>query len=93
MLPEVAAVYAIYFDQVLVYIGSSVNVKSRIRRHNFRFGYGQNIHTPWGELPATIEVGIKIKPSRRLGDWAMSEIRLIARLRPEFNQLHKGRLQ
>lgn len=36
-------------------------------------------------------VVLKIKRSRRRGDWAMQEIRLIHRLRPEFNSQHKGR--
>jgi hypothetical protein len=34
---------------------------------------------------------VKVKQSRRYGDWAMDEIRLICRLGPKFNRQHLQR--
>lgn len=90
-IPSEAGVYVIYIGGRLVYVGQSVNVRSRIAGHRFRYGYGRNIHTPWMEVADTTPVTVKVKRSRRLGDWAMWEIRLIARLRPECNTHHLGR--
>ena len=50
-LPAVACVYAVYFDDSLVYLGSSVDVRNRFSEHKFRHGYGKNIITPWGDIP------------------------------------------
>lgn len=88
-LPAAAGVYAVYFDDDLVYVGSSVDVRNRFCEHRFRHGYAKNIITPWQEVPYYTRVSLKFKRSRRLGDWAMWEIRLIFRLRPIFNTHHK----
>lgn len=90
-LPVVAGTYVIYFDGDLVYVGSSRNVRNRFSEHKFRPGFARNIITPWQDVPDTTKITIKVKPSRRLGDWAMDEIRLIHRLRPLFNTHHMGR--
>lgn len=90
-LPVVACTYAVYFDDGLVYVGSSVDVRNRFSEHKIRHGYGKNIITPWGDVPNWTRITLKIKRSRRRGDWAMWEIRLIHRLRPLFNRQHKGR--
>ena len=90
-LPRCAGVYAVYFDDELVYIGQSCDISNRFSEHKFRYGYGKNIITPWGDVPETIRIKVKVKASKRLGDWAMHEIRLIHRLRPQFNRQHKGR--
>ena len=90
-LPPVACVYAVYFDSDLVYIGSSVDVRNRFSEHKFRHGYGKNIITPWTDVPNYTRITLKIKRSKRRGDWAMDEIRLIYRLRPTFNRHHTGR--
>lgn len=89
-LPRCAGVYAVYFDNELVYIGQSWNVAARFSEHSIRYGYGRNIITPWIDLPDHTEVKVKVKRTRRLGDWAMDEIRLINRLRPQFNRQHKS---
>ena len=88
-LPRCAGAYAIYFDGRLVYIGQSCDIANRFSEHCFRYGYGRHIVTPWGEVPESTTITVKVKRSRRLGDWAMWEIRLIARLRPVFNSHHK----
>lgn len=85
-IPRVPGVYAIYFDAELVYIGQSNDLGARLIRHQIKFGYARNIQTPWGSVPDSVKVIAKIKRSRRLGDWAMWEIRLIRRLQPRFNR-------
>jgi hypothetical protein len=90
-IPALPGVYVIYFNDRPVYAGQSANVRTRIGSHKFRFGYGRNIHTPWADIPDTVSVTTKVKITRRLGDWAMWEIRLIARLHPEFNTHHLKR--
>jgi excinuclease UvrABC nuclease subunit len=89
--PAVPGCYVIYFDGVPVYVGQSNNLRSRLSRHNFRHSYACSVHTPWGELPNKVVITAKYKASRRRGDWAMWELRLIHRLKPDFNQTHKGR--
>lgn len=85
-LPREPGVYCIYFDDEIVYVGQSNNLYARLKRHNFRRGYGGNIHTPWSDsVPASTKITGKYKVSERLGDWAMWEIRLIHRLGPKFN--------
>lgn len=89
-IPVLPGVYAIYLGDELVYIGQSNNLRVRFARHNIRHGYAKNIITPWGDVPASVGVTVKIKPSVRLGDWAMWEIRLIHRLQPRFNKTFSG---
>lgn len=84
-LPAIAAVYAIYFDADLVYVGQTSNLRGRFQTHRFRHGYARNIITPWGDLPDKTRVAAKARPMRRYGDWAMIELRLIRRLRPRLN--------
>lgn len=88
--PPKPGVYVIYFDDEVVYIGQSNNLLARIARHRFRHGYARNIRTPWADVPDTVRVYCKYRISRRLGDWAMWEIRLIHRLKPRFNKTFNG---
>lgn len=90
-LPQSPGVYVIYIGGEIVYIGQSVNIRNRICGYNLRYGYSPCIHTPWGDYPAHTPIVAKIKLSKRLGDWAMWEIRLIARLKPMFNRHFKNR--
>lgn len=87
-IPATPGCYVILFNGEAVYVGESNNLRSRFSRHNFRHGYARNIYTPWGELPDSVVLTAKFKPSRRLGDWRMWEVRLINRLRPDFNKTH-----
>lgn len=90
-LPRIAGVYAVYVGGELVYVGQSGNIANRFSEHNFRYGYGKNIITPWGNYPQDTPMVLKIKRSVRRGDYAMWEIRLIHRLQPCFNKMHRGR--
>ena len=90
-MPYTPGVYAVYFDNDLVYIGSTNNLKNRFSGHAFRYGYAKNIVTPWQELDDKVTITVKYKQTKKLGEWAMREVRLIHRLRPLFNTHHKGR--
>mgnify|MGYP000202116532 CR=1 FL=1 len=90
-MPSVAGVYAIYLNQKLIYIGSSNNLRNRFSGHSFRYSYGKTFITPWIEVPSSDTMIVKFKPTKKQGEWAMREIRLIQRLRPIFNTHHKGR--
>ena len=90
-MPSTAGVYAVYFSNDLVYIGSTNNLRNRFSGHAFRYGYGRNIITPWQDLEDDVTVTVKYKQTKKLGEWAMREVRLIHRLRPLFNTHHKGR--
>lgn len=90
-MPPLPACYAIYWNGELVYVGQSVDLRNRFHLHRFRHGYGNNIHTPWGEAAGTDVFIVKAKFCGPYGSWAMREVRLIAKLRPKFNVHHKGR--
>ena len=88
-LPSKPCVYAVYLDGKMVYIGQTNRLSNRFSGGRFRYGYARNLITPWGDVPDTTVVSIKVRFSERYGDWAMWEIRLIHRLQPEFNRHHK----
>lgn len=88
VLPRSPGVYAIYLDGRLAYIGQSVDLRNRLSEHRIRQGYDHNVHTDWGTFKT---MQIKISFSRRYGDWAMRELRLIRRLRPWANRRGIGR--
>jgi excinuclease UvrABC nuclease subunit len=90
-LPRVSCCYVIYLDGRLKYIGSTNDLRNRFSGHAFRYGYGRNIHTPWGDFSDDIKFIIKYKPSKKYGDWLMIEARLIRKLRPEYNKKLKRR--
>lgn len=77
--------YVVYIDGVLVYVGQSRNVKGRICSHDFNYGMGGSVRTPWGYFT---DVYFKVRYTEKYGDWAMIELRLIKRLQPKFNCLH-----
>lgn len=82
-----AGTYVIYSNGVVVYVGSSRQVRHRIQAHRLDVEYGVRA-SEWTKYPNLIG---KAKPSERLGDWAMREIRLIHRLRPPLNVHGKSR--
>lgn len=91
-MPSAPAVYAVYFGPELVYIGQTSDLRARFSRHRFSHAPGGGTSTPWGWLHADSRVVVKAKLSRRYGDWAMIELRLLRRLRPRLNsQFSTGR--
>ena len=83
-IPEVSCVYAFYFDNELVYIGSTVNLKKRLNSYRFRISFGR-IVTNWGRFDKDTKIEVKFKCSKKYGYWLMLEARLIKRLQPKFN--------
>lgn len=81
-LPRVSACYVIYASGRLVYIGSTENLRSRVGGYLKVPRYSNEFVTPWGRH---MRVVVKYRPSRRYGDWAMVELRLIRRLQPTGN--------
>ena len=76
------ACYVIYMDGVLVYVGQTSNLRTRLSNHDFRWSYGNSIITPWGHCQ---KLKMKVNYGRKYGDWAMRELCLIRRLKPKFN--------
>lgn len=87
VLPRRACVYAIYLDGVLTYIGQTCDLRGRRSDRRIRWGYANQVITPWGDAK---EVVMKVSWSRKYGDWAMRELRLIRRLSPPGNLRCRG---
>lgn len=78
------AVYVIYLDGILSYVGQSNTPRFRFRQHGFQ-EIKDLIKTPWGVFN---QILVKIKYSKQYGKEAMIEKRLIKRLKPRFNLYH-----
>lgn len=93
-LPKFAGVYVVFLNDQLSYIGSSIDVAKRFNNYGFRSRDGVARYSqprfPWAPVSETTRISVKVKRSKRFGDWAMREIRLIDRLRPRFNCQHKA---
>lgn len=74
-----------YVDGALVYVGQSKNVRKRLEAHKFNYSMGAGVRTPWGWFRTLY---FKVWNSKKYGDWAMVELRLIKRLQPKFNCVH-----
>lgn len=94
--PLGCGVYVVYWNGVVVYVGSSTSLRHRCRvywrKHRTRYNYGETPsrekklwRTPFG-LVEQGSIRIKVKCSQRQGDWLMWEYRLIRRLQPEWNR-------
>lgn len=90
-LPTLPAVYVIFRDGTAVYVGQTVNLRARFSEHRLRPGWSNTTtwSASWGPLAGDITA--KARFSRRYGDWAMWELRLIKRLQPELNVTHVRR--
>ena len=93
----IPGLYAIYVRGKLVYIGlSNRNVQRRVFKH-IKIAYDRSMptetlyETNWGVVEES-ELVVKVAYSRKFGDWAAREIRLINRLRPQSNTLVVERL-
>lgn len=66
-----------------------MRLRERIYAHKFRYSYAKEYILPWtDQIPTTKKLTLKCKESKKMGDWAMWEIRLIHRLKPRFNKTH-----
>lgn len=79
-LSNEAAVYVIYINGKLSYVGHSNTPKFRFSGHSFQ--HFHNYKTPWGECT---DLYCKIKYPTSYGKEAMIEKRLIRRLKPRCN--------
>ncbi len=93
-LPRIPCVYVIYFDGVISYVGSTINLYRRfnechkIKVKDIYAGKGklkQLYSTRWGDFS---DAYVKVRFSDFLGDWAQKEIYLIDRIRPRFNKTY-----
>lgn len=85
-------VYVAIGDGRPLYVGSAVSLRHRITDHGpFRHRMNEDddlvVDTKWGSF-GWFEV--RFSYSRKFGDWAMRELRLIKRLRPILNVMHSG---
>jgi excinuclease UvrABC nuclease subunit len=83
-------VYCVKINGAVVYVGSTRRFRTRFYEHRIRCGYAKNIILPWGEVNHDAELSVKVSFSKKYGDWAMRELRLIKRLEPKFNIAHKN---
>ncbi len=65
-----------------------MTLRQRIGSYRIRPTYGTGHFTPWGQFNRVV---VKVKTSYRYGDWAMRELRLIRRLKPDYNRTCLGR--
>lgn len=83
-VPTEPGYYALYSGKVLVYIGSTTNLRIRLGKHLCVRRSYSSAHGDWIQ-PKNPITRAKFKVSRRLGDWLMGEWRLITRLQPKNN--------
>ena len=80
-MQDLPAVYCIYLDGELSYIGQSSHVRFRFQQH--KLTYCGLSDTKWGSFKI---MHVKIKFPSKYGMEAMIEKRLIRRLKPRFNK-------
>ena len=82
-MPPVPACYVIQLDGKTIYVGQTLNLRSRFYAHGIK-PIGEGYKTAWGRLSGDF-LGLKVKLGSKYGDWAMREARLVKRLQPVFN--------
>jgi hypothetical protein len=88
-LPAVPACYVLILDGKYLYVGSTEDLRARMAQHAFEVHFNDgNIMTPWGTCDRIV---MKYRQSRKYGDWAMTELRLIRKLIPALNVRGVGR--
>ncbi len=90
-------VYTVYGDNRIIYIGQSSSIKKRFTSYQIRLileEYPNKIYSykrsPWGTFE---DLFIKVSYSKKFGDWAMRELRLIKKLNPPFNTQHAKKVR
>ena len=84
-----AGVYVVYGNDEIIYIGSSNSIRKRITSYSFNYcKYSCPVKTPWGNY---LKLKLKARYTKKYGEWAMIELRLIRRLQPKHNKTSKGK--
>ena len=83
-LPPEPACYVLLLDGVAVYVGQTVNLRTRFYKHAIRPVGEEEYSSGWGVLRGYLTM--KVRFGARYGDWAMREARLINKLSPRFNK-------
>lgn len=74
-LPRLPCCYVIQIDGLTVYVGQTLDLRSRMCTHR----------RTWLNAASGV-VRLKVRFGERYGDWAMREARLIRRLNPPMNK-------
>jgi excinuclease UvrABC nuclease subunit len=83
VIPRCPGCYVIYCDGKPVYVGQTTNLNKRFKSYEINYApFSTQIVPPWCRCDSLF---IKIRPSKRYGDWAMIELRLIKKLQPIYN--------
>lgn len=82
--PTDAGCYALFNAGKIVYIGSAVNLRKRLRNHGLCQRW-QRQRTRFGQVG---ELSLKVCIDRRRFEHATRELRLISRLKPPHNAKH-----
>lgn len=89
-LKRLPGVYVAIGDGEVQYVGSSRNIRQRLTGRLPRLHYsesGRVTRTVWGDFD---DFQLKVRYSKKYGDWLMRELRLIRRLRPIHNAMGEG---
>lgn len=81
-LPDTPAVYCIYHKNHLVYVGQTIQLRTRIKAHLKATLYNKPAHKD--------DCYLKVSLTNKLGEWLMREYRLITRLNPEWNKTNSA---
>lgn len=84
-VPNGAGIYFLWIDEELVYIGQSINLRSRLRTHR---RYSERAYAPWNPLGWTHATWVAV-PEDTLNNW---EVSYIAKYLPRFNILLRKQL-
>ena len=83
-LPRKPGVYCIYVDSSWpTYIGSSRNLRQRVREHFRGSIWSKNFRSKWCKFEWCF---IKYRVEREIGEGAMAEVKLIKKLNPQDNR-------
>ena len=91
-LDEVPGVYAIYFLNQIIYIGTSHNLKKRLRHHGF--GVPERFVNDFiRNHERSLGISIKMRPEKVTAKRFELELKLIRRLRPRSNNTDDVQVQ
>lgn len=87
--PCLPGVYAIIENGIVVYVGATDNLDSRMSDYKFRDGYSAGMFSSIGFIFPPVSV--KFSVGGKWGSWWMRESRLIRRMKPKHNCRGTGR--